>query len=44
MKISKKELKSIYGGDGFSLFAGGVAAIAFLISVIEGFLNPTRCE
>lgn len=42
MKISKEELISLSGG-GFNLAASIGAAIAFFISVIDGFLNPIRC-
>lgn len=43
MKLSDDDTMSIYGGDGFSIFAGVSAAIAFLISIIDGFLNPKGC-
>lgn len=42
MKLSKEELVSLSGG-GFSLAASVGAAIAFLISMIDGFLNPIKC-
>lgn len=44
MIISDDEAKRIFGGGGFGIFAGISAAIAFLISVAEGFLNPGRCN
>ena len=43
MKLSSSDTMNIYGGDGFSIFAGVSAAIAFLISIVDGFLNPKRC-
>ncbi len=43
MKINQEELIKISGG-GYGLAAGISAAIAFLISVIDGFLNPVRCS
>ena len=43
MNLSKTEKKKIYGGDGFSIFAGVSAAIAFLISIVDVFLNPKEC-
>lgn len=43
MKLTKDEALNIYGGDGFSVFAGVSAAIAFLISIVDGFLNPRGC-
>ncbi len=42
MKLEQKELISLSGG-GFSLAASIGAAIAFLISMVDGFLNPIRC-
>ena len=44
MIINNEDAKLIYGGGGFGIFAGISAAIAFLISVAEGFLNPRRCN
>ena len=43
MKLDTKDTIKIYGGDGFSIFAGVSAAIAFLISIVDGFLNPKGC-
>ncbi len=43
MKLTNNEIMTIYGGDGFSIFAGVSAAIAFLISIVDGFLNPKEC-
>lgn len=43
MKLNVNDTKNIYGGDGFSIFAGVSAAIAFLISIVDGFLNPRGC-
>ncbi len=44
MLLTNDETMNIYGGDGFSIFAGVSAAIAFLISIVDGFLNPKGCE
>lgn len=44
MILSSEEAAKIYGGDGgIGLFAGVGAAIAFLISLVDGFLNPSKC-
>ncbi len=43
MLLENNESMYIYGGDGFSIFAGVSAAIAFLISIVDGFLNPKGC-
>jgi hypothetical protein len=43
MKLSSRDTVNIYGGDGFGIFAGISAAIAFLISIVDGFLNPKGC-
>ncbi|MBR3199168.1 MAG: hypothetical protein IKG27_04050 [Bacilli bacterium] len=42
MKLDEKELMNLSGG-GFGLATSIGAAIAFLISMIDGFLNPVRC-
>lgn len=42
MKLNDRELLLINGG-GYGLAASIGAAIAFLISVVDGFLNPVRC-
>lgn len=44
MIIDDNEAKLIFGGGGFGIFAGISAAIAFLISLVEGYLNPGRCN
>lgn len=44
LMISDDEAKLIFGGGSFGIFAGISAAIAFIISVAEGFLNPGRCN
>lgn len=43
MKLTNDETMTIFGGDGFSVFAGISAAVAFIISIIDGFLNPKGC-
>lgn len=43
MKLNDSEAMKIFGGDGFGIFAGVSAAIAFLISIVDGFLNPKGC-
>ena len=43
MKLNESETMKIFGGDGFGIFAGVSAAIAFLISIVDGFLNPKGC-
>ncbi len=42
MKLNKNELMAISGG-GYGLIAGIGAAIAFFISMVDGFLNPIKC-
>lgn len=44
MLLEKEELLAINGGEiNVSIVAGISAAIAFLISVVDGFLNPNKC-
>ena len=43
MELTNDEALNTYGGDGFSIFAGVSAAIAFIISIVDGFLNPKEC-
>lgn len=44
MLLKKEELLKITGGEiNVSIVAGISAAIAFLISVVDGFLNPNKC-
>ena len=44
-EVSKQELKQITGG-GLSLLGGIgiVGGIIFLIGVVEGFVNPEKCN
>lgn len=44
MLLEKEELLSVSGGGiNTSVVAGISAAIAFLISIVDGFLNPNKC-
>jgi len=44
--LTVKELESIKGGEGFTIWMGlGIAAlIIFLSGVIEGITNPEACK
>ncbi len=43
MELSNQKLMKITGGGyGIWAFIGG--ALAFLISAVEGFINPTKCR
>jgi len=44
-KVEEKELYEINGG-GFSwgVAAGIVAAVTFVIGVIDGYVNPNKCN
>lgn len=44
MILNDDEKLSIYGGGGFNIFAGFCAAVAFIISAIDGFLNSDGCK
>ena len=43
MRLNENELMEIAGGGGYGLVASIGAAIAFLISMVDGFLNPIQC-
>jgi len=44
-KVNDEELKKVEGG-GFSwgIAAGIIAAVTFIIGVIEGYTNPSKCN
>lgn len=44
-KINDNELEKVQGG-GFSwgIAAGVVAAITFIVGVIDGYINPAKCN
>ena len=43
MKLRDSKLKEINGG-GYGVWAAIGGAIAFIISAIEGFINPIKCR
>ena len=44
-EISKDELQSIDGGGlGLLGAAGLIAGAAFLIGVVDGYVNPKKCD
>ena len=45
-KINEFELTNIQGGgiSATAIFGGIGLAIVFLVSVVYGFLHPTKCE
>ena len=44
-KIHDKELEQVEGG-GFSwgIAAGVIAAITFIVGVVDGYVNPIKCN
>jgi lactobin A/cerein 7B family class IIb bacteriocin len=42
MKLTNEELMQVNGG-GYGIWVGIGTAIAFFISLIDGYLNPTKC-
>lgn len=44
-KINDNELKTIQGG-GFSwgIAVGIVAAVTFIVGVVDGYINPIKCN
>ncbi len=43
MYLNQKELMQVTGG-GYGIWAAIGGAITFLISIVEGFLNPEKCN
>lgn len=43
MKLTEKELIDLHGG-GYGIAVTIGSAIAFLISIIDGFFNPSQCS
>lgn len=44
MELTEKQMCSVDGGISFGLIAGFAAALTFLVGVISGYTNPTRCN
>lgn len=44
LEMSKDELIETKGGEGFLLGVAIVAAIVFLIGVVDGFVHPKKCN
>lgn len=42
-KVNEKELETVEGG-GWGLVAGIIAAVTFIIGVIDGYTNPIKCN
>jgi len=43
--INEKELEQVQGGGvSWGLFAGIAAAITFIVGIIDGYTNPTKCN
>ncbi len=44
MELTEKQMSNVDGGVSFGLIAGFAAALTFLVGVISGYTNPTRCN
>ena len=42
-KIKEDKLKRIKGGFSVWTFVGITAVVAFLVGVVEGYINPKNC-
>lgn len=44
-KVNEKDLEKIQGG-GFSwgIAAGIIAAVTFIVGVVDGYVNPIKCN
>ncbi len=43
MLLSDKKLMQVTGG-GYGIWAGIAGIITFIISVVDGFINPVECN
>lgn len=44
-RLEEKELEQVQaGGVSWGLFAGIAAAITFVVGIIDGYTNPTKCN
>ena len=44
MELTEKEMYDVNGGVSWELVAAIAAGITYLIGVISGYTNPTRCN
>ena len=44
MELTKKEMQEIDGGVSWYVISGIGAAITYIIGILSGFTNPTRCN
>lgn len=42
-KVNDNELKQVEGG-GWGIAVGIVAAITFIVGVVDGYINPIKCN
>ena len=44
MELSEKQMYDVTGGASLSVGAAIVAGIIYIIGIISGYTNPTRCN
>lgn len=43
-KVEEHELEQINGGFSWGVAAGIVAGVVFIIGIIDGYVNPQKCN
>ena len=44
MELSEKQMHEVSGGVSWGIIAGIAAAIVYVIGVISGYTNPSKCS
>lgn len=44
MELTEKEMYQVSGGISWQVVGGIVAAIVYIIGVVSGYTNPSRCN
>ena len=44
MELSEKEMYEVNGGISWGIVAGISAAIVYMIGVVSGYTNPSKCS
>ena len=44
MELTEKQMKTINGGVAWALITGIGTAVVFVIGILSGYTNPSRCN
>ena len=44
MELTKHEMYEVTGGVSWAVVSGVIAGIIYIIGVVSGYTNPTRCN